>query len=536
MYSFLQNHKLLICILFMFLFLSIGSMLRESLTFDEIVYIQAGKQALLSHTFDLDPYNPPFAREINMLPYVLTGEINNSEQYIMQHSFLGRLMSVFVGLLLLCTVYFFVKNNFRNHEANLAVLLLALEPNVLGNSHYITIDIFITFLFFVSFALLISLDKKYSIKKLMLLSIVIGLGCATKISFIPYFLVSNIVFIYLFKREKIFIKIVEKGNSIFFAITIVFLTIWAAYFFSSGIVIKKSADTGRFSGKVITTAKKYNLSIVSNSVLFFTRQPIPLGDYVATLKNNVLRSTEKSQCFFFGKFSDCQWYFMSVNLFLKTPLPLWIFFGVSLIFVLNERKKEKRTFFILIPIGSVLFVAMFLRMAPWVRYVIPLTPWLVIISALSLPFWLKTKMRKVLFTVLVCVYILGTILSYPHFVSYANELVFGQKHTIFIDSNMDWGQSLPDVQTFVKQNRYHTIIFSYFGRDNGDWYTLQSDTPYGSYKNNEICEFHKILNSSGYGSVTLISLSNWYYCGYNNDSKYSKEKIKRAIGDSIFVF
>ena len=80
-------------------------------------------------------------------------------------------------------------------------------------------------------------------------------------------------------------------------------------------------------------------------------------------------------------------------------------------------------------------------------------------------------------------------------------------------------------------------MLSYFGRDNGNLYGLKSNFKYGSYKFEDICRFHKISkqNWNGY-NITAISVSNWYYCGYYKDQKYTKEKIVNVLGDSILIF
>ena len=59
----------------------------------------------------------------------------------------------------------------------------------------------------------------------------------------------------------------------------------------------------------------------------------------------------------------------------------------------------------------------------------------------------------------------------------------------------------------------------------------------GSYKFNEICAFHDINYPSNTGqTITAISLSNWYGCGYHLDQRYDNDTIKAAIGGSILIF
>lgn len=515
--------------------MSIASSLRESLTFDEIVYLQAGRQNVLTHQFNMDPYNPPLMREIAVFPYIFTHQFYSSETFLLQNSLPGRIMMISIAILLLISVYIWAQKYFGKNEAIFALFLAVFEPNILANSHYITIDIGVTFFIFLSFVLLFRFLEKVDIKNTLLISLSIGLGMATKITFIPYFFCSAII-IFLFQFKFKILKMTQKNiKKIALGIFTVMLVIWSVYFLSWNIMIKQRADNTRVSAKLMHIAKIHHMEFLAKSLHFLETQPIPFGDYLALIKNNALRSTHLTSCFFLGNFySSCKWYFMSINFILKTPLPLLIFFCTSIFIMI--RKKEKIKLYVFIPIISIFVTVILLRLNPLIRYILPVYPFLIIFIATSLSFWLQTHIRKIVFGIFIIWYMLGTLFVFPHFISYANELTLGEKNFVFIDSNLDWGESLPDVSQYVSKNNFGMVKFSYFGRDNGNWYGLKSKSAYGSYKNNEICQFHEIQNVNGKGTVTLISATNWYNCGYNKNPMFVKNKIKSVIGESVFVF
>ncbi len=106
-----------------------------------------------------------------------------------------------------------------------------------------------------------------------------------------------------------------------------------------------------------------------------------------------------------------------------------------------------------------------------------------------------------------------------------------------MDSNLDWGQSLPDFERYVQTTQPGFVSFSYFGRDTGDRYGLGSDLAYGSHRYEDICAFHHINLPNTSTKITVaISVSNWYYCGYSSDPRFSKQSVKALVGGSILLF
>ena len=63
-------------------------------------------------------------------------------------------------------------------------------------------------------------------------------------------------------------------------------------------------------------------------------------------------------------------------------------------------------------------------------------------------------------------HMLSSLAAYPHPLAYFNELVGGPRNgrNILGDSNLDWGQSVPELRRFL-QDHPGGLILSYFGRD-----------------------------------------------------------------------
>lgn len=515
-----------------FLVLSFSSALRESLTYDEIVDIQAGRDALLSHSFSRETNNPPFLRELQVAPLLLTQ--NALAAYPPNIQILpARITTLVLGVILLLIVIHVTGQYFGTTAGIFAGALYIFEPNILANSHYATHDVGITLFIFLTYILLL---QKQTIRNVVLLSVSIGLGLSSKMTFISFIFPSVIFLGFLNFKNKLLSVLWNRKISILSIGILSLFILWSTYFFKTNVVVQERQDAARVSARLMKYAVTHNNILLRDAILFFKNQQLPLGDYLGTVKNILLRSSYGSTCFFLGSYISCEWYFMPVNLLLKIPLPLFVFFALSSWTFFADKKRKKEFLIFLIPIVSILGVSMVLRMSPLVRYVLPLFPFFLILCASGFSFWTKSKARIVVFLFLLLWYIVGTMSSFPHFISYANELTFGRKVFLLTDSNMDWGQAMTDIASYHVAHPNTTILLSYFGRDNGDEYGLKSNIPYGSYKGNEICLFHVIKSPTEKAHTTMISVSNWYGCGYNKLPVYNESKIKAVVGQSIFVF
>ncbi len=525
----------LLSILILYFVLSVGSALHESLTFDEIVHIEEGLNHLTYHTFAVDTNNPPLIRELAAIPLVFGLGRFIPTDIPSQQALPARFVTILLGGALLVAVFFFSRRYFGMIPAMLSVLLLAFEPAFLAHSHYVTLDTGFTLFFFLACWALWRWVKRPTVINTVLFGIVFGLAASSKVS--AWIFMVGIIGVFLFLQKTLFVRLIRPKQIILVLVSCL-LTIWATYFFTSDVVVAQRQDVGRVSSKLEAYAQQTHNQWLQIGLYVLKYQPIPLGNYMATLKNNALRAHLSSDTFFLGRtYPSVSWYFLPVNFLLKTPLPLLIFFGLFLIQLIRNTAFRKNTEIIWVPLLTIFTISSLLGLQPWVRYLLPAYPFLAIAGALVIANITDRYLRYGA-VFLVGWLIAGTLAQFPHFISYANELSGFRvnRYTKFADSNIDWGQSLPDLAQYVQKEKPKSLTFSYFGRDNGDNYGLVSNRPYGSYTQPEICAFHEIPYG-GYGErIVAISVTNWYQCGYITQPQYQKDKIRTVVGDSILIF
>jgi len=67
----------------------------------------------------------------------------------------------------------------------------------------------------------------------------------------------------------------------------------------------------------------------------------------------------------------------------------------------------------------------------------------------------------------------ASIASRPHYLAYFNDLAgtAEKRHRLLVDSNLDWGQGLPELATWLREHRQgQTVYLSYFGSDDPAFY------------------------------------------------------------------
>lgn len=487
--------------------ISLGSAWHESLTYDEIFYKEEGL-AILNNGAYLDPYIPPLAKVISAVPIVLGAESIIPSSIPAQKLIVSRALTVLMSVGLVWFIYSTACRQFGAQAGIVALVLAAFEPTLLANNHFLTNDVPLTFFVFVSYVSFMKLAKRPGIARALATGALFGCALATKLTAV--FLLLPLVAI-------------GRSKKIILVLTAI-VTLWAVYGFKSEVIIAQRDDPERLSERIISHAATNQIPAIASVITFLQTKPIPLGTYLALVKNAVIRSTNPIQNKSFQS--------MPLSIVLKTPIPLLAFFLLAVV------KISKISPVMIFPVVMTMVATTFGGFLPLVRYALPMYPFVILISSLSLKS-VKTKTAKLLYVFLLGWYIFGSIREYPHFIGYANELAgpANGRYRYFTDSNIDWGQSLPDMAEYVERQKPLLLLFSYFGRDDGSAYGLNSTLPWGSFTFDEICAFHPIQFSNRKGpTIRAISVSNWYGCGYHSQSQFSSSRIKDIVGGSVLIF
>lgn len=506
---------LLFVISVIFIVLQINIANSESLTWDELQHFKVGNSALFNNDFTIDPLSGTLIPQLAAFP---------GFQY-------SRLIISLLSVLTSFAIFIFTRKWFGDVIALVASCLFLFEPAVFANSHYITLDIGFTLLFFITYWLLITFYQKQSFKNLLILGVSIGFLLAAKVTGISYLGITLIAFYFIF-RKKITKNLSLKYLSLFIAAII--FSIWLIYRFQFGTLGGFNEGGDRRSNEI---AKKLAIINPKLSQLFQKAMTIrlPLGDYLRIIKNSYIYNQSPKESFFLGEMRQNPGRFFPLLVIFKTPISLLIFFilGVA------SLKGTKKLTILLIPIIGILVYLFFSNVNLRLRYILPIYPFLTIISAAGFSYFVKkSSIFRIPLILLLVLFFVVLFKSLPHAISYSNEIsnIYAKPYIVFSDSNIDWGQGLIALKKYADLHNIGSINLSYYG--------TSSPLDYGfygySYSNvcKQPCTIETVINKLGNQQkvITAISITNWQECGFYKQEKYQEKNILNTNGGSILIF
>jgi 4-amino-4-deoxy-L-arabinose transferase-like glycosyltransferase len=478
--------KLAACFLILlFAAQAFGSLFHKSATVDEVLYIPAGYVYWKSGSFMLNPETPPLPRILCGIPLLFLNNINyDSKQPVAAFNdryhwssrflffqnvqvagkmiFYSRVPTILMGMALLAAIYAWTSKLFGSLAGLFSLALAAFEPNLIAHSSLATTDLYTTaMIFFTVFSFWIWRQNPDQNKLLLFPGLFLGLALLSKSS---VWLMLPVLFVLLWIPESAPPRPPFKNILRFGVILILALLIINIVFLFHGAFVDK--------GELITfmlreKAQKFWLLRI---ILF----PFPRL-YSFSMLWNLAQSMGGVHPFPFflnGQYSNTGfWNYFLYAFLLKTPLP----FLLSLAGALVVLFKMRQAWFVLLPPLFFLFYFSFLnRLDLGLRYVLPIYPFFLVAVGAIVPAIMKLPRGKILLGVLVLWSAVATGRIYPHHLAYFNELAGGSsngyKH--LVDSNLDWGQDLVELKSFLKKYGIDRIRLSYYGMSDPAYYGI----------------------------------------------------------------
>lgn len=357
---------------------------------------------------------------------------------------------------------------------------------------------------------------------------------------------------------------------------------------------KQSADTeallASFAGGPDPnwqTCKSWSGSIsrqircLANIDIWMSQQPIfkPLAQYALGALMVTQRSSAGNTGYFLGQVSAGGWrnYFPTVFV-IKEQAPSLILILISLGFafvkltksILEKSRWSRLSGWIWQHFSE--FGALCLIIFYWLtslrsplnigfRHLLPTLPLTYLLVAYEIKKWWRGEYRKfflsrwseikyhfkkfgglllktMIIGILLVWYLIETISIAPNFIAYFNELVGGAKngYKYVVDSNLDWGQDLKKLTTFVEQNKINKIKIDYFGGASPKYYLGERFEPWSSSQGQP--------EANSWLAVSLTFLQNSQgqpVAGFERktEDSYSwlqNKKPLSRIGYSIFIY
>ena len=455
----------------------------NSAAFDEEYHLAAGYAYLRTGDPRLATEHPPLVNAWNALPLVFLDPKlpldhpawGNSipddfgDAFLWQANpdmavrmiLLGRWPIIALGVLLGAVVFRWTHQLFGAKAALLALTLYAFEPNLIAQSRLSTTDLGLAATMTIAMWRLWAWLEKPTRWNLVWAGIAAGAAMATKFTGLmlaPIFLLVALIYP---DRPTINRRATEQCPI-------------------HGVQLSSAATWPRGQSRrllALAFAGLVALVVIWAIYGFEIRDGLPAATYWRGLVKIYTEYSQGYPTFLFGQVSRTGWwYYFPVTFALKTPLPTLILLIAGCVLSITQGSWRCASI-VLIPPALSMTAAMFSPLTIGYRHILPVLPFAIILAgnAANLEFWLSFKLQisnhlvtwspRHLVTALLAWQMVSATLIFPHHLSYFNELAGGpgNAYNILVDSNLDWGQDLPALKTWMDKNKIERVNLSYFG-------------------------------------------------------------------------
>jgi 4-amino-4-deoxy-L-arabinose transferase-like glycosyltransferase len=569
--------------LMLFMVVSIFSARQKSSTFDEGTHIPAAYTYAALGDFRMNPEHPPLVKLLAGLPLRFTQpkmdandpDWKNANQWEFGLKFLyewndadklifrARVPIMALALLLGLTVWHWTRSLFGWKAGVFALSLCLFNPDVLAHGQLVTTDLAVACFMFIAVYLFHRALNRLTLINGLLAGLAIGLALASKFSgvlVLPMLALIGAAFAYSGSPLNVSLpkigartitsrngKLAAAGGVILGAGIIALVVVWACYGFSYQI----SSDPS-ISDKIDWDHywAKETVSTTLIRVLHFLRL-VPEGYSYGFLY--ALESVEKRFAYLLGEFSINGWWFYFIVTFLiKTPVPLLVFIGMGFYFFKRYGAGWAAESVLLIPVALYLIVTLGSSINIGHRHLLPVYPFLIVFaSKIARVFDAQGARRlKAAAGLLMVWYVAGMLITYPHYLSYFNEIAGGPSNGYrwLADSSIDWGQDLKELAKYRAAHPDEPFYLSYFGSAYPEYYGVKAQTLPGfnsqmaeKMRKKELARFDEV-QSGATVAISVTNLSGVYLRNYRlPGTDQFLERLRHLqpvarLGNSIFVY
>jgi hypothetical protein len=227
----------------------------------------------------------------------------------------------------------------------------------------------------------------------------------------------------------------------------------------------------------------------------------------------------------------------------KYPIALQILLVLAiaaLVARLATRRAGAADFLLWAPAAVVFASALEARLLVGFRYILPVVPLVLLAGGWPLGRMLRVRAGQAVAAALLVWLAASSLAVYPHGIAYFNEWAGGPDRgwRYLADSNLDWGQNLPELTRWMDRQGVKMINLGYFGVDVPEHHIpYRFDNLPSPFWGDKLKE-NRYLPGPGYYAISLNCLLGFYWEGdrvHYFEWFRDREPIAKA-GYSIFIY
>jgi hypothetical protein len=261
--------------------------------------------------------------------------------------------------------------------------------------------------------------------------------------------------------------VLKEAAVVLFILLLGFGVLWATYHFRYAARPDGAQMTMSLSDFMADTRAKENHSVILKTIPCLAHYHLLPEAYLYGFVDVLSISDPGQSAFLFGHLypHGVPQYFPSVIL-IKTTLGM---IGLAFLSLLASRKSrfDIRPLYFLVPSVVWLLAGMVSTLNIGYRHILPLiAPACCLIGVAIVHLWRRNgRFVRSAIAIFMAAHVASSLAAFPNELAYGNEIFGGvsNSHNLLTDSNNDWGQALPQVATWLKDNRVSDCSFAYDG-------------------------------------------------------------------------
>jgi hypothetical protein len=430
----------------------------------------------------------------------------------------------------------------------LALVLFVFEPNLIAHGSFVTTDMGASLFLFAAVYAFYRYQKKPSVPRLLLMSVLAGLALAAKhsgILWVPIFFLLAVVEITRADKSS---ELCQGGRfkcllrlARTFAVVglISFGILWSFYHF-------------RFAAKpggeaMVPPLSEYAADIThpweKNLILTCAHYHLLPESYLYGLTDIIVFPQKFMRSYLFGKqYRHTHWFYFPAVFVIKSTVGfLLLLLLLPVAIALRRTERSREILFLLLPAAVYFLAAMRSGFNIGVRHILPVYPFLILLAAFAA--WSLAqhgRIRRYAVALLLVFHCLSSARAFPNPLPYSNEIWGGPANTYkyLTDSNVDWGQQLKSTKKFLDERGIKDCWFDYLGRgivvDPG-YYGI-SCRPLQERIGPPVGEIPRHISGTVLISATELSGTLWGPGELNPYVQFQRLRPDAIIDDGILVF
>jgi hypothetical protein len=453
---------------------------RNSVTWDEGHHLFSGYMSWKDADYGLNPEVPPLVKmvaAVTLLPMQLKvppleGRFFKDEAFFGSRDFLfgndfnrvlfrARVAAMGLSMLMALLVFLAAREMFSTTAAFVALALLVFDPNFLAHGALVTTDVGSALTIFATVYAFYRWRMKPSWPRLVVVGLASGLAVATKFTGVLVFPMLAMLAVCEFAFPAQFCSVVgsEPPSRCQFAVRLIgglavtgalaWLITWAFYGFRYA---------ARPAGLALNPSLEKYLPLLANQrtarvLALIAHLHLLPESWIYGLADTKITADTYTSYFFGHVYPHGDLLYFPAAFTIKSTIPFLILLSLAIaLLIVGSMRCPREILYLTLPPALYFVVAMTSNMNIGARHLLPIYPFLYILGA-SAAWTLIRLHRGWIYAVatLVLWQAVDSVYMYPAYMAFGNDLWGGPPavHRYLSDANVDWGQQLNDVRTYL---------------------------------------------------------------------------------------